>query len=904
MTSQPRGQRTLLAVIGLSLVLVIATGLVAAAPLAAPHHSRGSASGPGWAREGPTYPLLFNESGLPNGTYWSVQVYGAAATLGWYDNSSSNATVGFQLPNGTYNFSISPADNGSQVFLPTPPSGDLVVNGTGATVVVDFVPLAEYNLTFAETGLPDGTFWSVDLGGNGSGNATPAPDCYGVTYENGSTNTTVNFTLPDGTYSFAIPNASNNTTLFVPTPSAGNVSVNGSNVTVDVSFAAVPLVPVTFVETGLPGGTNWTVYLFNDTAGWYFNDSANASLGFLVPDGVYGFAVGNVAGNGSLYLPTPATGNVTVNGSSVTVDVAYAAITLYNLSFEETGLPNGTWWYVDLFNGSTGGSFNGSTNNTVSFDVANGTYGFAVGTWAFDPYAAAPAPACFNGSDNGTLYVPSPGSGNVTVNGSNVTVNVTFAPLAIYNLTFEETGLPNGTFWSVALAGDSSNGGWGNGSGGDLAPVWYGWQWNGSANTTVNFTVYPGTYGFSVGNVSGNGTLFVPSPANGTVTVNGTNVTVDIAFSTVLLYNVTFAETGLPNGTWWYVNLDANASGPLFNGSTGPSVGFELPNGTYTFSVGAGSSGPFFGPACYNVTGNGTGGPYVPTPANGTVVVDGSNVTVNISFAPLALYNVTFAETGLPNGTYWYVDLASGWWDSTFNASFGSTVGFEVPNGTYTFSVGSGFAHDPPGAAPGWWNGSGSGSYVPTPQTGTVSVFGSNVTVSIDFAPLVYYAVTFNETGLPNGTAWSVDLGGSSSGGWGDHGAGPLCGPSPNGSGGPVVNGTTITFELPNGVYNFTVANVTTNNTTYVPTPSSGSVTVNGSNVSVSVSFVAGGDPPSGGHASDSQAAHIGAGPGTMLGNPMTWMLALLGAIAAVLGALLVLGHRRRGGPGSNGRSS
>ena len=189
-----------------------------------------------------------------------------------------------------------------------------------------------------------------------------------------------------------------------------------------------------------------------------------------------------------------------------------------------------------------------------------------------------------------------------------------------------------------------------------------------------------------------------------------------------------------------------------------------------------------------------------------------------------------------------------------------------------------------------------------TPSSGTVSIYGENVTVAVAFAPLSFYTVTFNETGLPNGTYWWVELGGGSYGGHGSPGTGtplsPLCGGSPNGTFGPARNGTTIAFSLPNGVYNFTIGNVTSNNTTYVPTPAEGSVTVNGTNVTVNVTFAAGGDPPTGGHASSSQAAPRLGTTSPALGMTV-WAAGGVALLAILIGALALAWHRRPGRPGT-----
>ena len=673
------------------------------------HDRHGGPEGPG-GTAGPSYSVTFSETGLPNGTSWYVRVsggWGANATPfapgpalapDWHHgrtNGSNTSTIAFALPNGSYWFSVFHVTENGTLFVPSPSSGGIGVNGSNVSVAVAFAAVPLYSVVFTETGLPNGTFWSVGLTGAGQLSDPPSPEAaagspaWSEGIWNGTNGTSVGFALPDGNYSFSVPNVSAAGGLYVPTPAAGNVTVNGSTVTVDVAFAPVPYFTVTFAETGLPTGTSWSVALVGGpyvspgdapaaSPGPFcgqsqFNSTTNTTANFTVPDGNYTFFV-EVAGNGSVvYVPNPASGNVSVNGSDVVVDVTFSPVALYTLTFAETGLPSGANWSVGLFNQSYGGSWNASTTSTVNFTVPNGSYDFAIG----------------NVSNGSSTYVPSPSCGNVTVNGSSVTVDVTFSAVLLSNVTFVESGLPNGTWWSVDLF---------NASAGPF--------WNGSTGTTVNFTVPNGTYNFSVGS-GGNGTpVYVPTPAFGTVSVDGSSVTIDVTFSLLAVYPVTFVETGLPNGTVWFVHLVGATPGWYWNGSTGTTVNFTVPNGTYAFTVWS--------------LGNGSV-PYLPTPASGTVTVNGSAVTVTIAFAPEVLYTVTFVETGLPNGTDWYAAVALGEDCCAFNQSTNTSLSFALPNGTYAFSVG-------PVSSAGVF-------YVATPAYGNATVAGGNVTVDVSFAP-------------------------------------------------------------------------------------------------------------------------------------------------------------------------
>src|SRR5438132_503978 len=104
---------------------------------------------------------------------------------------------------------------------------------------------------------------------------------------------------------------------------------------------------------------------------------------------------------------------------------------------------------------------------------------------------------------------------------------------------------------------------------------------------------------------------------------------------------------------------------------------------------------------------------------------------------------------------------------------------------------------------------SGSGDvYVANFQSQTVSVISTT-------KPL--FLVTFTETGLPSKSSWSVILEGLS-----------------NSSATP-----TITFSQPNGTHSYSVGRVTGYAAYYYPSPSPGSVTVNGAPSNVTISFMA-----------------------------------------------------------------
>ncbi|MGC8673500.1 MAG: hypothetical protein ACP5TO_08425, partial [Thermoplasmata archaeon] len=126
-------------------------------------------------------------------------------------------------------------------------------------------------------------------------------------------------------------------------------------------------------------------------------------------------------------------------------------------------------------------------------------------------------------------------------------------------IEFSESGLPSGTSWSVTLGTTTLS----------------------SSTSTIDFTgLTAGSYlSFTVSPVQG----YAANPSSGNVTViAGQTITVQITFSQVKEYSVTFTESGLPSGTSWSVTL-----GTTTLSSSTSSIVFSEPNGTYDYSIGA-----------------------------------------------------------------------------------------------------------------------------------------------------------------------------------------------------------------------------------------------------------------------------------------------------------------------------
>ena len=104
-----------------------------------------------------------------------------------------------------------------------------------------------------------------------------------------------------------------------------NASSGGSSTTHTLSFD----------ETGLPTGTNWTVVVSNSSQHGISHSSTTASISFSEPFGAYSYAVPQVGA----YAASPPSGVVLINSSDVSVPVAFIHITVPLGTVFSWGLP-------------------------------------------------------------------------------------------------------------------------------------------------------------------------------------------------------------------------------------------------------------------------------------------------------------------------------------------------------------------------------------------------------------------------------------------------------------------------------------------------------------------------------------------------------------------------------------
>ncbi len=706
--------------------------------------------------------------------------------------------------------------------------GRIYVENMGGSVLAFGLPgsASKYPLTFQETGIVGGAQWGVTVAGSAKT----------------TTSTSLTFQLLNGTYSYTVSPPAGYTVV----PSSGSVTISGAPATIDLTFtqSSPPTYNVTFSQpTGhtLPSGTTWSVTLNGTT-----HSSSSTSIKFsALPNGNYPFAVGAIPG----FTASPSSGTISVSGADVNQPIQWSEVT-YNVTFSQpTGhaLPTGTTWDVTL-NGTTHSS---STTRITFAGIPNGSYPFQVG--------AVPG------------FTASPSSGTIQVQGAAVNESIAWTALT-YLVTVQETGFgatPPEWWFNVTSPGGSSHS---------------------STGTSLSLSLPNGTYTYVLTSTDAR---WAPVPYGGTFTVNGAPMIVNVTF-VEQNQSVTFVESNLPSGTEWWVNV----SGGFSNSSSVGSVGYQLPNGTYTYTA-TSANRTWWAP-------------------EGNFTVDGAPLTISVNFSNV-LYLVSFNETGLASGTVWSVTLAG-----VTGGSTGPSVSFMVPNGTYNYQVAGVAGYVTVSSGPGSVTVSGApvsesivfaanytvtftesgalngsawqvtlagvaksttstsivfsetnGSYsftasaagfTATPAAGTVNVSGAPVTVPISFSavPPTRYAVSFDASGLPAGTAWSVTFGGM------------LESSSLN----------TITFEAQNGNYTYTVGAPSG----YVAAPPSGSVNIQDAGTVISISFASHSPPPSNGNGS---STFLG-----LPGNEGYWLVG--GALAVVVLAAIALalvGRRKRRTP-------
>ncbi len=260
------------------------------------------------------------------------------------------------------------------------PNPETTGTGDGYWAAVRYAP--RYPIDFIESGLPAGTSWAAAI--NGTTNRTTSPLAV--------------LLATNGTYRFDVFGP----TGYVAEPASGIVEVAGGVVEQAVEFypASATRTPITFVESGLPAGTIWSV-----TVGSLSLESATTTVVFYLTNGTYDYRIANVSG----FVPATFAGQLQVGQSPLELSVPY--LVAYLVTATETGLPIGSNWTISLTWENASGvpederpqwtTISASSDGaaTIRTDAPNGTYeasflapGFSATSRMVDVNGSRPAP--------------------------------------------------------------------------------------------------------------------------------------------------------------------------------------------------------------------------------------------------------------------------------------------------------------------------------------------------------------------------------------------------------------------------------------------------------------------------------------------------------------------------------
>ena len=574
------------------------------------------------------YPETFVESGLPANVAWSVTMQTANGTL-LMNSSSSSDVLGFLLPATSSEFWVwsIPDPSSGDVWVPTTDVPSPVAPMSGGIVHVTFTleaaSSAYFTTKFIETGLPSGTPWSLEIGGESWGvqaNSTlvsllgggPYPvNASAVYLENG-----YGYYASAVSYSSYVENSSS-----VSGGAPGSLTFDGPG-QVTITYSPMYLrTTQASVGGSVSPATGWNV------AGTKITLSETPSAGYHFVSWV-----GSGSGATSTSQDSQTSPTITPTGP-VTEAATFRPNPLptWNLTVVPSGLPNGTAFLVTL--GSS--TYAGTTSFKIG-EITNGDYSVSV------PYVY------LNGSET-TRFVP-----------TTVTSSLTFVSAGVLDVDANGTlTVAYTTQYLLSLAATPSQGGSISPAGGAY------WEDLGSA---VELTATPAT-GYMFAGWNGTGSSLVLDEST-TLTMTGpfgvTAQFVPRPIAPPAVYWATITEAGLPAGLSWNVSLGAyGAAGP--NGTL--TVGGL--NGSYLLSVPDVTAGPGtryvadMNGVSEMVTANssyqvnfteeflvtvtaGVGGSV--TPAGGTWVPSGTTITIDASPNSTA---VSFANwTGTGAGSY------------------------------------------------------------------------------------------------------------------------------------------------------------------------------------------------------------------------------------------------------------
>lgn len=450
-----------------------------------------------------------------------------------------------------------------------------------------------------------------------------------------------------------------------------------------------------FIQSGLPGGTEWGVTIVDANGTTVTNESVDATLVFNVPSTPVNYVAWSVpAGGGKFWVPTGSSKASPFTEPSPPITIYYTLQTLSSTAttswVEETGLPSGSQWGFEAGGTHYGlGTSNSSLSLPLGTTSVNATSVYEENGTGYYPASISVESLVVNQSSTKSI---TPGA-SVTLNGSAL-ITVNYAPQYLVTVTA--------------------------GAGGTVTPAST-WVHNGQA---LPISATPSA-GYHFVGWTGSGSGSVTSGTASTSVSPHSPVTEFATFriNAPLTWNLTLSAVGLPAGASFSVVL-----GGVTYTSTGTLKVGNLSTGDYAIAA----------PTVYANASNTTR--YLPTniATSGTVTAGMLNVsangTVTVTYVTQYVLSVASTSGGVTStgsGEFWE------------NASTAITL-TATPNSGYLF-VG--------------WNGTVTGSSPSLPLTITGVMTESAAFKLRPISIPATYDLAVTETGLPAGTTWSVSLG-------------------------------------------------------------------------------------------------------------------------------------------------
>jgi len=331
-----------------------------------------------------------------------------SGTSEWVNSSSSISLSA--SPEAGYIFTSWSASNSLAVHFSSDTAASTSATVTGPAVIAAHFGLALVALTFSESGLPDGTTWSVTVAGNALS----------------SSGTSIAFDLPPGSYSWAVAtplSGADQGVRFITSASGGTTALKGPE-TLQVPFTTQYYLTVSV-------GSSASGITLSPVSGWY-DAGSDVALDASASASTYLTFVSWTGTGAGSYSGSDAVSSVTMNGPIT--ETANFVAEMGTVTFIESGLPAGAEWSVVL-----NGVNQTSQGGTITF--ANVPVG-ATANWVVKSPMSEPG--------TGSIQVLTP---------QIITITITFttSPTTVTS-TVMSTGTSGTTTLTITVTGSSSTG--------------------------------------------------------------------------------------------------------------------------------------------------------------------------------------------------------------------------------------------------------------------------------------------------------------------------------------------------------------------------------------------------------------------------------------------------------------